>query len=174
MLYIGTRGKSKPANSANSAFTQNTYSLNNKAIRFRMRAMKVNEGDQFAWFNNGAGFSNTQNRAQGSQRVWGRNDQRAHAVTDASGLVYGEGSWDGSLTDYEVREIRMTDSQIKYVHNDVVKYTESAVAQASMYLYILASCGDGYGTDAYAELYIDFILIRKYVDPEPTVSLTKV
>ncbi|RLG74529.1 MAG: hypothetical protein DRO14_05625, partial [Thermoprotei archaeon] len=174
VLYIGTRGKSKVSNRSTYTFTQNTYSLNNKAIRFKMRAMKVNEDDAYAHFNNGAGFSNTQNIAQGAQRLWGRNDRRAHAVTDASSLLYGEGSWDGSLTDYEVREIRMTDSQIKYVHNDVVKYTESAVAQASMYLYIRAACGDGWGYDGYAELYIDFILIRKYVDPEPTVSLTKV
>ncbi|MCD6148927.1 DUF2341 domain-containing protein [bacterium] len=174
VLYIGTRNKLKPSVDVNSTFTQSTYSLNNRAIRFKMKAMKVDEGDEHAWFNNGAGFSNTQNQAQGSQRVWGRNDQRAHAVTDASGLVYGEGSWNGSLTDYEVREVRLTGSQIKYVHNDVVKYTESAVAQADMYLYILIGCGDGYGNDAYAELYIDFILIRKYVDPEPTVSLTKV
>jgi len=166
VIYIGTRGKSTLFNGGTNAKSIDAFEIVNKAFVGRFKCRKKAEGDKYATHNIGIGYYST-----GDSRCWGRNDRRTHALTSKTGLIYGtaSGTWDGSMTPYEKRELRITSSKIKCFCDGNLIFTQTGLSLSGQRnFYISLAVGDGYSADAWAEIYVDWVFIRKYVDPEPS------
>ena len=163
VLYIGTRGKSKLFHGGFGTFYQYPFLLVNHTLAIRMKAQKKNEGDWGEGKNLGIGFNDTSTR-----RTWGRGGTYEHKYTKGFEMLWSSGTWDGSMTPYETRELRITASQVKVFHNGLYQFTETVSISGPQSIWIQIDLGDAYSLDAWGELYVDWVFLRNYVDPEPS------
>jgi hypothetical protein len=166
VMYAGTRGKSKFYNGHWSTYSVAQYEVVNRAIEVCMHALKVNAGDFYAYHNMGVAFDD--DTSPPPYRCYGRGGQVAHKYTSETGLIWSSGSWNGAETPPEINGLAITPTAIKAFRNYALQYTELVAISGTKYLHMYMGVGEGYYRTNWGELHIDWIRIRKYVEPEPS------
>ena len=168
VLYVGTRGKSKVWNVGTSADSKNQYSLSNTIIEAYVSMVE------------GGSTYPAEVGGQLGIRLWdgsaGWGFGRQLFVNNAWLRIYSgaekwrTGSWNGAQTPYKILAIAKVGSTTYFMEDGVVQTSRTDISLASSRVSIINYVGNAWG-NGWGEVYVDWVRVRNYVTPEPTVTV---
>jgi len=184
--YMGYYGKSPGCCMGNGIRTQNYYDLRNSIIEAYFNLHHDNNYANYDTdkakslsgiriFGYDSSDSTTNSRGCGKIEEKGSTPMYQFAVANHNdnSIIYAtDRSWDGSATGFKLWTVYLTQSKIYYSGQDnSYSYTETYSFQNLDHVkfYIgVSGCGP---CNQRGEIYIDWVRVRKYTDPEPTYNV---
>lgn len=172
-MYIGTQGKAQVFSGNNHLTALNSKSIPNTAWELYMTSSRDNSSDYREYYSIGPAWIDASNYSV----VGGRHMQVTHkycyyTTGTTCTANYESGSWDGSLTSYELNSIMTSTSNTYFYRNNSLIYTDSRRLADTATPWAKLQIGNGGSQTSWGEITIDYARLRKWVSTEPTATVT--